>query len=333
MMSGRRQYVTALAAVLFCAVAALFAFGRTGTPVAEASSPWGKSYFPNVPVQDQDGETWAFYDDLLDGRVVVINFVYTACSSLCPLTTARLARIADRLGDRLGRDVFFYSISVDPERDFPEALKSFSSAFHDGPGWKFLTGRPDDMAKIYYALGNRSRELNGHMNDLILGNAGSGEWSRNSIFSEEDTLLLEINALGDKADPTPARAVSGSDLRPIPETGEHLFGKLCAPCHTIGVGPRVGPDLLDVSGRRSVQWLAAFIKKPSDFHKRHDPMAEELAQDFPNVRMPDLRLGDTDVADLIIYVDSVSRRVNGIVKSAEAEAGEAAQHDTHNHQN
>ena len=332
-MRACRQYVAVIATVLICVAVALLAFVQSGTNVAEASSPWGQSYFPNVPVQDQDGETWEFYDDLLDGRVVVINFVYTACSSLCPLTTARLARIADRLGDRLGRDVFFYSISVDPERDFPEALKSFSSAFHDGPGWKFLTGKPEDMAKIYYALGNRSRELSGHMNDLILGNAGSGEWSRNSIFSEEDTLLLEINALDHRADPTPARSVSGSDFLPIPETGEHLFGKLCAPCHTIGVGPRVGPDLLDVSGRRSAEWLAAFIKKPSDFHMRHDPMAEELAQDFPNVRMPDLRLGDADVADLIIYVDSVSRRVNGIVASADAGAGEAAHHETHNHQN
>ena len=97
--------------------------------------------------------------------------------------------------------------------------------------------------------------------------------------------------------------------------------------------PRVGPDLLDVSGRWSAEWLAAFIKKPSDFHMRHDPMAEQLAQDFPNVRMPDLRLGDTDVADLIIYVDIVSRRVNGIVTFAEAGAGEAAHHETHNHQN
>jgi cytochrome oxidase Cu insertion factor (SCO1/SenC/PrrC family) len=332
-MTARRPYVAVIATVLLCVALALFAFVQSGTKVAEASSPWGQSYFPNVPVQDQDGETWEFYDDLLDGRVVVINFVYTACSSLCPLTTARLARIADRLGDRLGRDVFFYSISVDPERDFPEALKSFSSAFHDGPGWKFLTGKPEDMAKIYYALGNRSRELNGHMNDLILGNAGSGEWSRNSIFSDEDTLLLEINALDLSADPTPAQTVSASELLPIPETGEHLFGKICAPCHTIGVGPRVGPDLLDVSGRRSAKWLEAFIQKPSDFHERHDPVAEQLAQDFPNVRMPDLRLGDADIADLIVYIDSVSRQVNGIVSSADAGAGEAAHHETHNHQN
>ena len=154
-----------------------------------------------------------------------------------------------------------------------------------------------------------------------------------NLLLTDAAFLLEINALDHSADPTPARSVSGSDFLPIPETGEHLFGKLCAPCHTIGVGPRVGPDLLDVSGRRSAEWLAAFIKKPSDFHMRHDPMAEELAQDFPNVRMPDLRLGDADVADLIIYVDSVSRRVNGIVASADAGAGEAAHHETHNHQN
>ena len=104
-MRASRQFVVAIATVFICVAVALFAFMHSGSNTAEASSPWGESYFPNVPVQDQDGETWAFYDDLLDDRVVVINFVYTACSSLCPLTTARLARLADRLGDRLGRDV------------------------------------------------------------------------------------------------------------------------------------------------------------------------------------------------------------------------------------
>src|SRR5215467_8584961 len=77
------------------------------------AATWGPSYFPNVPLTTQHGNTVRFYDDLLKGKKVVINFIYTRCGDSCPLETARLSQVARILGVRMGRDVFFYSISVD----------------------------------------------------------------------------------------------------------------------------------------------------------------------------------------------------------------------------
>src|SRR5215470_10746926 len=75
---------------------------------------WGAGYFPDVLVTTQDGQTLHFYDDLIKGRIVVISFIYTNCTELCPIETARLAEVKDRLGMAVGRDVFFVSLTVDP---------------------------------------------------------------------------------------------------------------------------------------------------------------------------------------------------------------------------
>ena len=105
---------------------------------------WGKDYFPNLPLVTQDGKTVRFYDDLIRGKMVLIDFIYTGCPDMCPLTTARLVQVEKKLGGKVGRDLFFYSISVDPANDSPEQLSKFARAFHTGPGWLFLTGKPDD---------------------------------------------------------------------------------------------------------------------------------------------------------------------------------------------
>src|SRR5262250_528369 len=84
----------------------------------EASQPvagnnrWGANYFPNVTLTTQDGKTVRFYDDLLKGKAVAINFIYTDCNEVCPLETATLAHTYKLLGARAGREVHFYSISI-----------------------------------------------------------------------------------------------------------------------------------------------------------------------------------------------------------------------------
>ena len=68
---------------------------------------WGEGYMPNLPVVTQDGKTLQFYDDVIKGKMVVISFIYTNCPDICPLATARLAQVEDKLGDVAGRDIFF----------------------------------------------------------------------------------------------------------------------------------------------------------------------------------------------------------------------------------
>jgi len=78
--------------------------------VSAQAAGWGKEYVPNVPVITQDGKTLNFYDDVIKDKIVVLSFIYTSCKDICPLATARLGEAQDRLDDRLGRDIFFYSI-------------------------------------------------------------------------------------------------------------------------------------------------------------------------------------------------------------------------------
>src|ERR1700750_1949358 len=94
-----------------------------GTAVAAQNAQWGANYFPNVTLTTQHGDTVRFYDDLIKGKIVAVNLIYTTCKYACPLETARLAQVQRLLGARMGRDVFFYSITIDPEHDTPPVLK------------------------------------------------------------------------------------------------------------------------------------------------------------------------------------------------------------------
>ena len=124
-------------AFAFAALGALAAFQFTGTreSVTEArftssaqNERWGKDYLPNLPVVDQDGKSYRFYDDLIKGKRVIINFFFTTCTDICPLTTARMAVLQEKLGDSVGRDVEMYSITIDPEHDSPPVLKRYAEA-------------------------------------------------------------------------------------------------------------------------------------------------------------------------------------------------------------
>src|SRR5262245_19268857 len=97
------------------ALLAILAAAWLGSSGAQASR-WGKEYFPEVSLVSQDGKTLRFYDDLIKNKIFVINFLYTTCRDICPLTASRLAELQEKLGDSVGRGTFAHSISVDTQR-------------------------------------------------------------------------------------------------------------------------------------------------------------------------------------------------------------------------
>ena len=163
-----------------------------GSATAVAGGPWRAEYFPNVPLTTQDGTVVHFYDDLLKGKAVVINLVYTRCTASCPLETAKLAQVQRLLGHRVGKDVFFYSISIDPKHDTPEVLKAYARRFHVGPGWLFLTGKHEDIQLVNKKLGLASLidawNRDGHQPALMVGNESTGEWIRSSTVESPKFL-------------------------------------------------------------------------------------------------------------------------------------------------
>src|SRR4029077_8897634 len=192
-------------------------------------------------------------------------------------------------------------------------LKAFSSAFQTGPGWTFVTGNPEDIRAINYKFGERSEILSEHRNQIVLGNDATGEGQRDSAFSDLNRLVMTVHSLDpkwrDQVRPPAVDVGSKTGLAMSAQPGQALFKKICAPCHTVGVGDRVGPDLREVSARLERSWLSAFIQNPAKLRALHDPTAAALAEKFPAVRMPVLGLGQQDTADLISFLDSETSRL------------------------
>jgi protein SCO1/2 len=277
---------------------------------AHASNRWGEDYFPKVSLVTQNGEVVRFYDDLLKDKAVVINLIYTNCKDRCPLETARLRQVQRLLGDRVGTDIFFYSISIDPDHDTAEVLKAYADRFDTGPGWLFLTGSEDDIRLISKKLGlssvNDSADRDGHLPSLMIGEASTGQWMRLSAVDDPRFLATKISTFLTGWNNSEATGKSYSAARPIQglDAGGYLFRTRCSACHTVGHGDGLGPDLLGVTRVRDRAWLARFIKTPEVMLAEKDPVAMELLTKFRGVRMPNLRLGDEDVETLIRYLET-----------------------------
>jgi len=196
----------------------------------------------------QDGSVVHFYDDLLKGKSVAVNLIYTRCTASCPLETAKLVQVQRLLGDRVGKDIFFYSISIDPAHDTPEALKAYAAKYHVGPGWLFLTGKEEDIKLIAKKLGLSSltdaSNRDGHLPSLMIGNEAAGQWMRNSAVDNPQFLAMTIvNFFDGYKNAKPVKSYAEMGQLPDPRRGEVLFRTRCAACHTIGKGNALGPDL------------------------------------------------------------------------------------------
>lgn len=268
----------------------------------------GTSRFPNVELLTQDGKKVRFYDDLIKGKVVAIELMYTTCKYNCPLETARLVQVQKLLGERMGKDVFFYSITIEPENDTPEVLKAYAEKYRVGPGWTFLTGKEADIKLISRKLGldflPNPNDPDGHTPSLLIGNEATGLWMRNSALDNTKFLALKIEQMiGYGARPVEVAAAKGtSDTKLNLDKGHYLFFTRCSACHTIGNGDKVGPDLLGVTNVRDRAWLARIISEPDKMIEEKDPIAMALFEKYKGIRMPKLGLPEADVNTLIDYM-------------------------------
>jgi protein SCO1/2 len=305
----------ALLAALLLAAAPAWA----GPSPGNGGARWGAAYFPNVPLVTHQGKKVRFFDDLVAGKVVVISFIYTSCPDACPLETARLAEVQKILGDRVGKDVFMYSISIDPEVDTPAVMASYAARYQAGPGWLFLTGKAADIkllrSKLGLTVGGGETSLKDHNLSLVIGNQSTGQWMKRSPF--ENPYLLATQ-LGDwlhnwKRPPRADTYAHAPKLRE-PSAGETLFRTRCAPCHLVGPDDgltRSGPNLLGVTERRDRRWLARWLAAPDEMLAKGDPVALQLYGSFNKVPMPNMKLADGEVTALVDYLDAESGRLQG----------------------
>jgi len=276
---------------------------------AVVANRWGAGYFPNVPLVTHEGKTVRFYDDLLKGKSVAVNIIYTGCSAECPLETARLAQLQRLLGERMGRDIVFYSISIDPLNDTPEVLRAYMKKFDIGPGWTFLTGRAEDIRVVTKKLGlsrySDAANKDGHTASLMLGDVAAGQWMRNSAVDNPEFLASTMATFFGWRDV--ARGKSYTEAQPlVVGQGEYLFASRCSVCHTVGQGEKMGPDLLGVTARRSREWLLRYIQMPDQVLASGDPIATQLSEKYRGARMPNVSLGGADVVAIVGYLEARS---------------------------
>lgn len=152
-------------------------------------------YQPGMTVIDQRGRRLRFYEDLIRGRVVLINFMFTTCTSICPPMTANLAKVQRLLGARLSREVIMLSITVDPEVDTPEVLRRYAERHGALPGWSFLTAPRDDLSALLAKLGNTNLEKARHSGLLLLGNDATRTWTRMQAQAPPEEIASAVRQL------------------------------------------------------------------------------------------------------------------------------------------
>lgn len=170
---------------------------RLAEPAVAAATPAGpaRNYFGEIPLVNQDGQTMRLYSDLLQGKVVVIDFMFTSCTGACPVMSNNFAKIQEWLGDRLGKDVHLISVSVDPVNDTPAKLKEYAERYKARPGWYFLTGSKENVDAALRKLGNYVETPEAHQNLFIIGNERSGLWKKAFGLSAPDALIPIVESV------------------------------------------------------------------------------------------------------------------------------------------
>lgn len=154
-----------------------------------------RRYFGDIPLVNQDGETMHLYSDLIRGKSVVIDVMFTGCTGACPVMSRTFARVQDWLGDRLGKDVHLISISVDPANDTPAKLKAYAAGFNAKPGWFFLTGKPEDVQAALGKLGQAVESPQAHKNLFLIGNDRTGLWKKAFGLAKPEEIVPIVDSV------------------------------------------------------------------------------------------------------------------------------------------
>lgn len=143
--------------------------------------------FPNLPLVTHEGREVRFYDDLIKDKIVLLNMMYARCDGICMPTTLNLVKVQhilrERYGDRFGREIVMYSLTLKPWEDSPAALNSYVKRHGVGPGWTFLTGKPDDLERLRRSLGyvdldpELDRRRISHTGNVRYGNEARTIWA------------------------------------------------------------------------------------------------------------------------------------------------------------
>ncbi len=151
-----------------------------------------KLKLPDSPLLDQDGQPQRLVSDVIGDKIVVASFVYTSCTTVCPVVSSLFSQLQSRLGGLLDNQVRLVSLSVDPQRDTPARLKDYAEAHGAKPGWLWLTGQQPDVTAALKGFGTYTANYKDHPIVIMIGDAKSGQWVRYYGFQDPDRLAAQV---------------------------------------------------------------------------------------------------------------------------------------------
>lgn len=187
-MTLNRMLTTAILSLVFLGAS------QAQQPATPAETPAHK-YFTDVELINQNGEKMRFYSDLIQGKVVIINSFFATCQGSCLPLNQNLARVQEALGDRLGKDVYILSISVDPTVDTPPNLKQYAKKLQARPGWFFLTGAKENVDFALKKIGQFVDDKQDHLNIFIIGNERTGLWKKAFGLAKSEELVKVVDSV------------------------------------------------------------------------------------------------------------------------------------------
>lgn len=187
-------------------------------PAAAALPPPSALTLAQATLLDQTGAAVRFPDDVVGGRIVVVDFIFTSCTTICPVLSAKLARLQERLGTRAGGEVRLVSVTLDPVRDTPARLAEFGARFQAGPGWTWLTGASADVTRVLQGLGAYTPRFTEHSPLVLVGDGRTGRWHRFNGFPDVERLLSAVDALSAARVAEPATTTAAANVAAAPST-------------------------------------------------------------------------------------------------------------------
>jgi protein SCO1 len=181
------QIVLLVSAVLTSQSAVkVFAQANSGAPIE------ARQNIPDVELVNQDAKAVHLYTDLIKGRVAALSFIFTTCTTICPLIGAKLGQLQTELGESLGDNIALISVSVDPVNDTPQRMKAWGAQFAAKPGWSLLTGDKLTVDQLLKAVGLYTPDIQSHSPLLLLINDRSGDWTRVNALETPPRKIAEI---------------------------------------------------------------------------------------------------------------------------------------------
>jgi cytochrome oxidase Cu insertion factor (SCO1/SenC/PrrC family) len=181
---------------------------------------------PDIELVDQDGRTVHLYTDLLNGRVAALSFIFTTCTTICPLIGANLSRLQTELDQSLGDDIALISVSVDPVTDTPQRMKAWGAQFGAKPGWELLTGRKEAVDQLLKVAGLFTPDIQSHSPFLLLVNGRAGGWTRVNAIETPPPKIAEM-----------LRKMATTAGARIPKSDARQASVSAAPDHANAVSP------------------------------------------------------------------------------------------------